>query len=93
MESTARRKTGGRGSTRRRTRPSSGAAPAAGERSEPSEQVLARAAAIRETASRFARDGSSEGSSESEEEEEAGGREVVERLLKIYYQDLGSGGS
>ena len=52
---------------------------------------MARAAAIRETASRFARD---ESFSESdEEEEEVEGGEVVERLLKNYYQDLGSDGN
>jgi hypothetical protein len=82
------RQVAGRGSVQPRKRTGSGAAPATRERSGPSQKVLAHAAAIRETASRFARD---EGSSESEEEE-VEGREVVERLLKNYYQDLGSDG-
>ena len=70
-------------------------APAAGERSGPSQKVLDRAAAIRETASRFARDGagSCEGYSDSDEEEEEEGAEVFQRLLKNYYQDLGSDGN
>lgn len=57
-----------------------------------SKQVLARATAIRESASQFARDGASEDSSD-DEEDEAEGREVVKKMLKIYYQDLGSDGA
>lgn len=87
-----RRQDGGRGSVQSRKRTGSGGAPATGEKSGPSQQVLARAAAIRETASRFAKDGSCEGSSDSEEEE-AEAREVVERLLKNYYHDLGPDGN
>ena len=77
--------------TWQRRKPNLRAAPVARKKSGPSQQVLARAAAIRERVSQFARDGSPDSSSEGEEEEEDG-REVVKRLLKLYYQDLGSQG-
>ena len=64
--------------------------PPAEEKASASRQVLARAAAIRESASQFAKDGGSEDS--SGDEEEAEGREVIRKMLKIYYKDLCSDG-
>ena len=60
----------------------------------PSQEVLARAAAIRESASQYVRDGGSSGS-EGEEEEEEGetGNEVLKNMLRMYYQDLGAEGA
>ena len=60
------------------------------EKTKASREVLARAAAIRESASQFVgEDASRESSSDGEEEE---GREVLKTVLKMYYQDLGSDG-
>ena len=88
-----RRSSSGRGSVQSRKRTNSGRERAAGaerEKTGASQQVLARAAAIKESASQFARDGceySSDGS--SDDEEKAEGREMIKSMLKIYYQDLG----
>lgn len=58
----------------------------------PSQEVLARAAAIRESASQYVRDGGSSGSEGEEEEEGETGNEVLKNMLKMYYQDLGTDG-
>lgn len=65
------------------------------EKTKASQQVLARAAAIRESASQFARDGgeSSDGSSDGEEAEEGRDPGMIRNMLKMYYQDLGSDGT
>ena len=60
-------------------------------RKTPSQEVLARAAAIREKASQYVNDGSSSGSEEEEEERE-GSDLVLRNMLKVYYQDLGTDG-
>ena len=57
----------------------------------PSQEVLDRAAAIREKASQYVNDGSSSGSEEEEEGRE--GREVLKNMLRVYYQDLGTDGN
>ena len=79
----------GRGSTQSRKRPSLESAAVVPEKASPSQQVLARAAAIRESASQFARDDSDD-SSDGEGENE--GRELVKNILKMYYQHLPSEG-
>ena len=62
------------------------------EKTKASREVLARVAAIRESASQFVGgDAPQESSSDGEEEEEEG-REVLKTVLKMYYQDLGADG-
>ena len=84
---------GGRGSSGHPKRKRGGVAPAEEEeeRTSASRGVLARAAAIRESAGQFAAR-ECDDSSEDEEEDEVKGREVIKNLLKIYYQDLCSEG-
>lgn len=89
-----RRQTVGRGSGSGSERKRRSSGHEKEERDGPSQQVLARVAEIREKARRYAREGSFSDSEEEEEEAEGEGvREVVEKLLKKYYQDLGSDGT
>lgn len=65
------------------------------EKTKASQQVLARAAAIRESASKYAEDGGGSGdpSASSSDEEATDDRDLVKKMLKMYYQDLGSDGT
>lgn len=91
-----KRSSSGRGSwtARKQTSSTREGAGVVSEKTGASQQVLARAAAIRESASQFARNAreySSDSSSEGEEVEE--GRVMIKNLLKIYYQDLAADGT
>ena len=96
-----RRSSSGRGFTQPR-HSASGSGPgsykdleASREKTKASQQVLARAAAIRESASKYAEDGGGGGdpSDTSSDEEATEGRDLVKKMLKMYYQDLGSDGT
>ena len=65
--------------TWQRRKPGALLSPVARKKSGPSQQVLARAVAIRERASQF-------------DKEEENSRECGKKLLKLYYPDLGSQG-
>ena len=88
-----RRSSSGRGSSTARKQTSSSTREDAREKTSASQQVLARAAAIRESASQFARDAREYSSDSASDGEEAEGREVIKNMLKIYYQDLASDGT
>jgi NF-X1-type zinc finger protein NFXL1 len=80
----------GRGSTQPHKRPSHESAGVAPEKTSASQQVLARAAAIRESASQFARDECESSDDSSDCEGESEGRELIKNMLKMYYQQLTS---
>lgn len=92
-----KRSSSGRGSTQ--PRHSDSGSPkhleASREKTKASQQVLARAAAIRESASKYAEDGGGSGdpSDTSSDEEATDEKGLVKKMLKMYYQDLGSDGT